>query len=113
MIQPHIDAQGLATIDRASGDEGPFFLPLAPDFPQAGCLEEYPDLWFPFGYDDREDQFHVGISRRIAETAIDICYDCPHMIECGQYATENHILHGIWGGLTEKDRQATWAKEAA
>lgn len=33
-----------------------------------------------------------------------ICASCPVQAQCLNYALENSIKHGIWGGLNEKER---------
>lgn len=57
-----------------------------------------PDLWSPSGR---------SFEKR-SQAAIDICYDCPVMLSCAKWALEKHEEHGVWGGLSEKDRQAIW-----
>jgi WhiB family transcriptional regulator, redox-sensing transcriptional regulator len=41
-----------------------------------------------------------------AEPARQICADCPVWQPCLDYALSRGIVHGIWGGLTERDRRA-------
>jgi WhiB family redox-sensing transcriptional regulator len=36
--------------------------------------------------------------------AIRYCQDCPVKVPCGQYAMDNNITHGIWGGLSIRAR---------
>jgi len=35
-----------------------------------------------------------------------ICQDCPVQRECLDYAIDNNIYEGIWGGLSDKARRA-------
>jgi len=35
-----------------------------------------------------------------------ICADCPVRVPCRDFALEIREPHGIWGGLTETERQA-------
>ncbi|HET8709534.1 MAG TPA: WhiB family transcriptional regulator [Candidatus Saccharimonadales bacterium] len=35
-----------------------------------------------------------------------ICKKCPVRVECRQYALENRIEFGVWGGMTERERRA-------
>ena len=56
----------------------------------AGIAE--PDLFFPDHSDPGED-------------AKAICRDCPVAEPCGDYALDNRIREGVWGGLTESDRE--------
>jgi WhiB family redox-sensing transcriptional regulator len=34
-----------------------------------------------------------------------VCARCPVRAECLKYALENHELHGIWGGFSERERR--------
>ena len=40
-----------------------------------------------------------------AEPARRICVRCPVRQPCLDYAISNGIVHGIWGGLVERDRR--------
>ena len=40
-----------------------------------------------------------------AEPARQICAGCPVRQPCLDYALSHGITHGIWGGLTERDRR--------
>ena len=33
-----------------------------------------------------------------------ICATCPVVRECLDYALEDHIDHGVWGGCSERER---------
>ena len=35
-----------------------------------------------------------------------VCARCPVRQPCLDYAITNRIVHGIWGGLTERERRA-------
>ena len=41
-----------------------------------------------------------------AEPARQVCAACPVRQPCLDYAMTNRISHGIWGGLTERERRA-------
>jgi WhiB family redox-sensing transcriptional regulator len=41
-----------------------------------------------------------------AEPARQVCAACPVRQPCLDYAITNRISHGIWGGLTERERRA-------
>lgn len=45
---------------------------------------ENPELWFPFTAEDRDE-------------AIDICLDCPIMVQCREIALTRKES-GVWGG---------------
>lgn len=59
---------------------------------QAACADTNPNLFFP----DR------GGSARQAKT---VCQACPVRAECLDYARRWHIVHGVWGGLTWRQRR--------
>jgi WhiB family redox-sensing transcriptional regulator len=40
-----------------------------------------------------------------AEPARRICAECPVRQPCLDYAISHAVTHGIWGGLTERDRR--------
>ena len=41
-----------------------------------------------------------------AGPARQVCAACPVRQPCLEYAISNQITHGIWGGLTERERRA-------
>lgn len=40
-----------------------------------------------------------------ADEARRICQPCPVRTDCLEYALDNHLRDGIWGGTAEKDRR--------
>jgi WhiB family redox-sensing transcriptional regulator len=34
-----------------------------------------------------------------------VCATCPVASQCLEYALENHIDHGVWGGCSERERR--------
>lgn len=40
-----------------------------------------------------------------------ICRSCPVRTECLSYAMDSPVDHGIWGGLTERERRR-WRRKA-
>lgn len=75
----------------------------ARDWYQHAACATYPDhdAWFPEKYDTDA-----------ADYAIKVCYGCPVMFQCEQYAREAGEQHGIWGGLTPRERgvsEEVWA----
>jgi WhiB family redox-sensing transcriptional regulator len=48
-----------------------------------------------------------------AEPARQICAQCPVCEPCLVYALRHGIVHGIWGGLTERDRRPLRSRYAA
>lgn len=66
----------------------------------AACQGEPTDLWFP-------EKGSTGWDTR---TARQVCADCPVKNDCRDYAIDNFIRHGIWGGMTVDERTAYRAR---
>ncbi len=56
------------------------------------CSQTDPDLWFAVGAME-----HKQAKR--------ICRECPVQTQCLAYAMDAPVDHGIWGGLTERERR--------
>lgn len=56
------------------------------------CAQCDPEEWFP----------NQGASTRAAKR---VCLDCPVRAQCSQYALDNNEIHGVWGGLSERERR--------
>jgi WhiB family transcriptional regulator, redox-sensing transcriptional regulator len=55
-----------------------------------------PDLFFPVG---------VGPAARAQEAeAKRLCFICPVMLACREWAQDIHGLEGVWGGRSRRDR---------
>ena len=68
-------------------------LQVGEDWRAAGlCSRTNPDLWFSPGAVEHKE-------------AKRICRDCPVRQQCLQYAMETPVDHGIWGGMTERERR--------
>ncbi|QUH03598.1 WhiB family transcriptional regulator [Saccharopolyspora erythraea] len=65
---------------------------------QAACLDEDPELFFPVS--------EVGPGARQASAAKAVCARCPVRSECLDYALENGLDHGVFGGMTDRERRA-------
>jgi WhiB family redox-sensing transcriptional regulator len=59
---------------------------------RAHCRGEDPSAFFP------SDSLGVEAARRI-------CKGCGVRRECLQYALEEHLVHGIFGGSSERQRE--------
>jgi WhiB family redox-sensing transcriptional regulator len=57
-----------------------------------------PDLWTPTGR-NREEK---------SREAIEICKSCPVIKACAQWALSRREVYGVWGGLSENDRERIW-----
>jgi len=62
---------------------------------EANCLDVPGDLWFPDLVHSREHKM-----------ARVICMTCPVKVQCLDYALDNNIEHGTWGGLLPLERKA-------
>ncbi|WP_405759635.1 WhiB family transcriptional regulator [Streptomyces sp. NBC_00073] len=52
---------------------------------------------------DPDELFVEGAAQNRAKA---LCTGCPVRTECLAYALDHRIEHGIWGGMTERDRRA-------
>jgi WhiB family redox-sensing transcriptional regulator len=58
----------------------------------ASCAQIDPDLFFAVGAREHK------LAKRI-------CRTCPVRRECLAYAMDEPVDHGIWGGMTERERR--------
>jgi WhiB family redox-sensing transcriptional regulator len=63
----------------------------------AACRDEDPELFFPLS--------EMGPGARQADEAKAVCARCPVREQCLEYALDNGLDHGIFGGLTESERR--------
>ncbi|NXY95449.1 WhiB family transcriptional regulator [Streptomyces sp. BR123] len=52
---------------------------------------------------DQDDLFGDGAAQTAAKA---VCADCEVRLECLAQALDNRIEHGVWGGMTERERRA-------
>jgi WhiB family transcriptional regulator, redox-sensing transcriptional regulator len=45
-----------------------------------------------------------------SKEAIKICHQCPVEEQCKEWALEKREMFGVWGGLSEGEREAIWKK---
>lgn len=62
---------------------------------RGACSSADPDLFFPISAH--------GASRRQEQRAKAVCAACPVRAECLAFAVETRQVHGVWGGLGEKE----------
>lgn len=67
---------------------------------EALCAQTDPEEFFP----------PKGRSPREAKK---VCAACPVAAECLAYALDNGERHGVWGGLSERERRSLPRKEAS
>lgn len=65
---------------------------------RAACRGTDPDLFFPVS--------DAGPSRDQIWQAKQVCRACPVQWKCLTWALQNAVTAGIWGGTTERERQA-------
>jgi WhiB family redox-sensing transcriptional regulator len=69
---------------------------------QARCAGSDPDLWHPKNNDAAQ-----------AKQAKRICRRCPVRAECLAYALEHGEEHGVWGGMSVRERERLRREERA
>lgn len=72
---------------------------------RAACRDEDPELFFPVS--------ETGPGARETARAKAVCARCPVRAKCLDYAFENGLDHGIFGGLTERERRRVHARQDA
>jgi WhiB family transcriptional regulator, redox-sensing transcriptional regulator len=58
-----------------------------------------PNLWYP---ENPQAQYKSLV-------AIEICYECPVIAQCREWALTKREVYGVWGGLSENDRSCIWS----
>ena len=61
------------------------------------CAEIGGDIFFPEKEGQPFGNTEIAMAKRI-------CLSCPHQMECANWGIKKEV-HGIWGGLTQTDRQ--------
>jgi hypothetical protein len=68
--------------------------PRRPDWrDQAACTRHEPEDWFPH-----------PTNLAAIDAAKQVCFRCPVMLDCAQYALTTRQETGVWGGLSEGQR---------
>ncbi len=71
------------------------------------CRTADPDVFF-------HPQNERGMARlRRDRAAKAICAGCPVKVECADYAIRAREPYGVWGGLTEEEREALYTRVPA
>lgn len=47
----------------------------------------------------------VSEINKLTAAAKQVCASCPVQAECLEYAIDANEIHGVWGGLGQRDRQ--------
>jgi WhiB family redox-sensing transcriptional regulator len=61
---------------------------------QAACIDA--PTWYFFSDAETKDAYREGRK---------LCDICPVLLDCRQYAIENYIAHGLFGGMSPRERQ--------
>lgn len=69
---------------------------------EALCAEIDPDAWFP-------EKGAAG-QTSLAEVRA-VCLRCPLLSECRAWGIAHPYEHGIWGGLSPRQRQAAYRRQ--
>ncbi|OLT20565.1 hypothetical protein BJF81_04655 [Ornithinimicrobium sp. CNJ-824] len=73
---------------------------------QGLCRTTNPDIFF-------HPEGERGPSRRRREArAKAICAQCPVLRECREHALAVHEPYGVWGGMTEEEREEVYRRSA-
>ncbi|MFD4144742.1 WhiB family transcriptional regulator [Streptomyces sp. NPDC058572] len=59
---------------------------------------------------DPDELFVEGVAQNQAKA---ICSECEVRTECLAHALDNRIEHGIWGGMTERERRSLLRRRPA
>jgi WhiB family redox-sensing transcriptional regulator len=70
--------------------------PKMPWVEDARCRTQGDPAWF---YPDRS-------ASEFSRQAKQVCAHCPVIEQCLRWALENREEHGVWGGLSERERRA-------
>jgi WhiB family redox-sensing transcriptional regulator len=70
---------------------------------RAACRDADPELFFPIT--------DMGPGARQTTEAKAVCGRCPVSAQCLDYALDNALDHGVFGGTTERERRALVHRE--
>lgn len=65
---------------------------------RAACRDQDPELFFPIG--------NTGPALLQIQEAKEVCYRCPVIDQCLQWALDTRQDAGVWGGTSEDDRRS-------
>lgn len=64
------------------------------------CAEVGPEIY----YKDENVEYDIVLTIKEQKKAISLCKDCDHQFDCAEWGI-NRERWGIWGGLTNLERQ--------
>jgi WhiB family redox-sensing transcriptional regulator len=101
LIRPREVVDDMAEISRLPGPEADIWEWQL----QGSCRDADPRLFF-------HPEGERGPARRERDAAArEICGSCPVLDQCRSHALTVREPYGVWGGLTEDDREAIYAGE--
>lgn len=71
---------------------------------QAACRDANPELFF------HPEGERGPVRRKRDADALAICSVCPVIAACREDALTSRVAYGVWGGLTEGDREEIWKR---
>jgi len=71
---------------------------------RAICRNEDDELFFPVG--------STGPAARQLAEAKQVCARCPVREDCLEWAVDNRVAFGVWGGQSEEEREAAKRRAA-
>lgn len=79
-----------------------------PDWDAAACRGKPTTWWFPAvgGVYGTGGTKHTSRNQALYAQARAVCDDCPIRTDCLHHALTLPEYHGMWGGLTERERRA-------
>ena len=73
---------------------------------QGSCREADPDIFF-------HPEGERGPRKAARDNAaMAVCASCPVLMQCRRHSLEVREPYGVWGGLTEEDRELVYASSA-
>jgi WhiB family redox-sensing transcriptional regulator len=69
-------------------------------------IEEDADTWSTRAACRTADPDELFVDGAAQNRVKIICTGCPVRTECLAYALDNRIEHGVWGGMTDRERRA-------
>ncbi|GAA1248619.1 WhiB family transcriptional regulator [Oryzihumus leptocrescens] len=74
---------------------------------EGSCRRENPDVFF-------HPEGERGPARRNRDSAAKaVCLGCPVLTQCRAHALKVREPYGVWGGMTEDEREAIYAGTSA
>ena len=97
----HVEAGHAFDADRLQGD-----LLVAAADQDVGAEAEARIAWVSQARCRQADPDELFVRGAAQRKAAVICRHCPVILECGADALDNRVEFGVWGGMTEDEREA-------